>query len=88
MPRSLAALLLYAVIAIKFYATPKEENQSREAIWENRLIASMLAAVILSCVPWFISDITESRARWPELLHDAVLFSALLSGYLLVRRKK
>ena len=91
MPSSFICILLYSVIAIQFYATPQGEDPSKEDVWAHRIIGIVLAVIMLSCIPWFISDISGSNERWPEILHDVVVGSVLLVGlfaYLLYRRKK
>lgn len=91
MSRSFLSLLLYSIIAIRFYATPQDENPSKEDIWAHRLIGILITVIILSCIPWFVSEISENSAIWPEILHDVVVGSILLMGllvYLLSRHKK
>lgn len=91
MPGSFLALVLYSIIAIRFYATPQDENPSEEDIWAHRLIGILITVIILSCVPWFISDLSESNAAWPRILHSVVVLSILLIGWLvhfLSHRKK
>lgn len=91
MPRSFLSLVLYSIIAIRFYATPQDENPSNEDIWAHRLIGILITVIILSCVPWFISEISGSSAAWPEMLHDVAVGSVLLIGTfvcLLIRHKK
>lgn len=91
MPRSLLSLLVYSVIAIRYYAAPKDEDPSNSDIWQDHFITFILAAVILSCVPWLISDMSGFNERWPEVLHYVVVGSVLLIGlfvYRFVCRKK
>lgn len=91
MPHSLLSLLVYSIIAIRYYAAPKDEDPSNLGIWQDHFIRFILAAVILSCVPWLISDMSGFSEQWPKVLHYVVVGSVLLIGTfvsLLIRRKK
>lgn len=92
MPQPLLALILYSIVAIRFYTKVQDMNSNEEDYWQDQFINFIFATVICSCIPWLISDMSESSERWPEILHYVVVVFDLLIGglfaFFLCRRKK
>lgn len=81
-------IMLYFIILIRIYATPQDDEESEENIRIRRLIIALLIILILSCIPWLVAHMAESKVIWPELLHGVVFITICLFCLFLIRRKK